>query len=223
MPPSGLAPLGLASMAAVLEQNGIDVEILDAHAERLSWKKVRGRIVHSRPDVVGVTFTTETRARGFKLVRIAKQAVPRARIVAGGPHVSFAAEDSLAHVPPLDAVCRGEGEYTLLETVESLERGKGFEGVAGISYRRHGEVIHNTPRPFIEDLDALPVPARHLLDMERYRGFEVDLPGRGKTAFTNILSSRGCPIGCCFCSGCAMWGQRFRARSPLNVSTSTHL
>jgi len=217
MPASGLPPLGLASMAAVLEQNGIDVEILDAHAERLSWKKVRNRIEHSRPDIVGVTLTTETRSRGFELIRVAKQAVPHARIMAGGPHVSFAAEDTLTHVSPLDVVCRGEGEYTLLETVESLEQGKGFEGIAGISYRHDGEVIHNAPRPFIEDLDALPVPARHLLDMKRYRGFEVDLPGRGKTAFTNIQSSRGCPIGCCFCSASAMWGKRFRARSPLLV------
>ncbi|MBN2489631.1 MAG: cobalamin-dependent protein, partial [Planctomycetes bacterium] len=178
MPPSGLPPLGLASMAAVLERNGVAAEILDAHAEQLSWRQVRGRIAQSRPDVVGVTFTTETRARGFRLVRVAKQAVPHARIVAGGPHVTFAATDSLSHVAALDAVCRGEGEYTLLEAVQALAQGRGFEGVVGISYRRHGEVVHNPPRPFLEDLDTLPLPARHLLDMARYRGFVLPVPGR---------------------------------------------
>ena len=217
MPPSGLAPLGLACMGAVLEQKGIDVEILDAHAAGLSPGEVKERLGRVKPDVVGVTFTTETRFQGFRFIRAARRALPQAWIVAGGPHVTFAAQDTLERLVDLDAVCRGEGEYTLLETVESLARGGGLEEVSGLSFRRDGQVIHNPPRPFIEDLDALPLPARHLLDMKRYDGFTVDVPGRGKIPFTNIMSSRGCPIGCCFCSTSAMWGKRFRGHSPSRV------
>jgi radical SAM superfamily enzyme YgiQ (UPF0313 family) len=217
MPTSGLAPLGLASMAAVLEQHDVAVEILDAHAQGLSLGKVRKFLQRVKPDVVGVTFTTESRGPGFRFIRAARQALPRAWIVAGGPHVTFAAQDTLGHVAELDAVCRGEGEYTLRDAVAALERGTGFKDVAGISYRQDNRVIHNPPRPFIQDLDTLPLPARHLLDMKLYERFVIDLPGRGPTRFTNLMSSRGCPIGCCFCSASAMWGQRFRARSPRKV------
>ena len=176
MPTSGLAPLGLASMAEVLEQHDVAVEILDAHAQGLSLGKVRRLLQHARPDVVGVTFTTESRRPGFRFIRAARQALPRAWIVAGSPHVTFAAQDTLDHVAELDAVCRGEGEYTLRDAIASLERGTGFKDIAGISYRQDNRVIHNPPRPFLQDLDTLPLPARHLLDMKLYERFVVDLP-----------------------------------------------
>ena len=217
MPAAGLPPLGLASLAAVLEEAGLAVEVLDAQAENLSWPRIRARLSRTVPEVVGVTFTTESRAGGFRLIREARRALPAALVLAGGPHVTFAAKDTLDHIPELDAVCRGEGEFTLLEAVRARQEGRDFADVAGLSWRREGRIVHNPPRPFITDLDALPPPARHRLPLERYAGFTLDLPDRGRTRFASLMASRGCPVGCCFCSASAMWGRRFRPRSAAAV------
>ncbi|UCH88146.1 MAG: cobalamin-dependent protein [Thermoplasmata archaeon] len=224
LPPGGfltesehmMPPLGLAYLAAILEQNEKKVEILDAHVEGLSWKDLHKKLVGSNPDIIGVTFTTETRFDGFKTIKIAKTALPNSTIIAGGPHVSLTAEDTLRHIPELDIIVRGEGENTLLNLINALESKGDFKSVQGISYRENGKIKNNPPEPFIENLDTIPFPARHLLPMDKYN-FNVDVPGKGNLPFTSIMTSRGCPFGCCFCATSEVWGRRFRGRSPQNV------
>ena len=213
---SALPSLGLGYLAAYLEKNDIRCEILDAHALRLKQWDVRRYLQESRPDVIGVTFTTENRFVGFDTIRAAKSAVPDALVIAGGPHVSSAADDALVHLPELDIVIRGEGEEALLQLVRRIEAGKDMEAVPGISYRSDGRIACN-PRPeHIRDLDRLPFPARHLMPMDRYR-YTADVPGVGKLKALNIMASRGCPFDCSFCASPRMWGRRYRARSPENV------
>lgn len=158
---SSMPPLGLLYIGAVLEKEGIEVEIVPADILKMGWSDIARKIQDGRPDIVGVTSTTENRFQSFKLVRLAKKAYPPAMTVMGGPHASMAAEDALAHIPGLDIVVRGEGEETTLDLCRALERKKdanGISQVAGITHRLNGQVISNPPRSPILNLDALPLP-----------------------------------------------------------------
>lgn len=213
---SALPSLGLGYLAAYLEQHGIECEIIDAHALQMKMPDIRKHLAESNPDIVGVTFTTENRFIGFDVIKTAKSTLPNALVIAGGPHASAAAEDTLLHIPELDLIVRGEGEQTLLNIVRQRESGGSYDDIPGLSYRSGKAVKNNPPVEFIRDLDSLPFPAWHLMPMDRYR-FTADVPGVGKLRALNIMASRGCPFDCSFCASPRMWGRRFRARSPQNV------
>ncbi len=208
--------LGVGYLAAALRRDGFPVEVVDAHVEGLAGRALARRIRDSAPGIVGVSFTTETRFEGFETAKLAREVLPDALVVAGGPHVSLAAEDTLAHVTELDGAVRGEGEETLVEVARARSSGTSLAGIAGLSFRSGGEVQHNPDRPFVADLDSLPLPARDLVPPELY-GFRLDIPGRGEVPAANMMTSRGCPYGCNFCSSRIMWGKRVRMRSPANI------
>jgi len=214
-----MPPLGLLYIGAVLEKAGIDVAIVPADILKMDWRDIERKICDDRPDIVGVTSTTENRFQSFELVRLAKKAFPQALTVMGGPHASMAAEDALAHIPDLDVVVRGEGEETTLELCRALESGKDKSGlghVAGISLRMNGQIVSNPPRCPIFDLDGLPFPAFHLVPFDKYN-FKINVPGQGFLPGVNIMTSRGCPFNCNFCATPINWGRAVRTRSPLNV------
>ena len=212
-----MPPLSLAYLSAVLERNDIDVEVLDALVEGYSWRKLRKRLSREKPDIIGINSLTESRFESFKSAKIAKESLPDSTVVMGGPHVSLCAHDTLLSVPWVDIVVRGEGEITLLEICRNLGKKIGLESVQGISYRNEdGEVIHNSPRPLIKNLDTLPFPAFHLFPLQKYN-FKLDVPGEGKLPAINVITSRGCPYGCLFCATSKMYGRRWRARTPSNV------
>lgn len=216
---SSMPPLGLLSIGAVLEREGIEVEIVPADILKLSGREIEKRIREGRPDIVGVTSTTENRFQSFDLVKRAKRAFPQALTVLGGPHASMAAEDALTHIPELDIVVRGEGEETTLDLCRALEKKRdviGISHVSGISYRSNGRIISNPPRSPIFNLDSLPFPAFHLIPFEKYN-FRVEVPGRGLLPAINIMTSRGCPFNCNFCATPINWGREVRTRSPRNV------
>ncbi|OGD22844.1 MAG: radical SAM protein [Candidatus Aminicenantes bacterium RBG_16_63_16] len=216
---STMPPLGLLYIGAVLEKAGVDVEIVPADVLKLDWAGIRRKIEADRPDIVGVTSTTENRFQSFRLVKIAREAAPGAVTVIGGPHASMAAEDTLAHIPELDVVVRGEGEMTTLDLVRALDRSRppgGITHVAGISYRRDGRVVSNPPRSPITNLDGLPFPAFHLVPFDKYN-FTIDVPGRGPLPAVNIMTSRGCPFNCNFCATPINWGRAVRVRTTDNV------
>jgi len=222
---SSMPPLGLLYIGAVLEKEGADVGIVPADVLGLKERGVASRIREERPDIVGVTSTTENRFQSFKLIRLARKAHPGALTVMGGPHASMAAEDTLAHIPELDLIVRGEGEITTLELFRAFEKAGGdrerlrplLSGIDGISYRdADGRVVTNPPRAPVLDLDALPFPAFHLVPFEKYN-FRIEVPGRGPLQAVNIMASRGCPFDCNFCATPINWGRHVRMRSPENV------
>lgn len=210
---SATAPnMGLAYIAAVVEQAGYDISILDANALKLSHDQVVEELRRLQPDVVGVTATTTTLTDALATVRAAREALPEVRTVMGGIHVSRFPEETLADCPELDIVCIGEGEFTWVELLEVLEERASLSKVKGIAYRSPRKGIRMTePRPCVEDLDALPLPARHLLPLERYES--AGRPHR--TA--SIVSSRGCPFGCRFCAAPFIAGRRYRVRSAQSL------
>ena len=211
-----MPPLGLASLATVLREAGFAVEVIDAHIEELSWRGLRGRLRECKADVLGVTFTTETRFHGFRAIREARRALPDAHIVAGGPHATLACEDTLPGVPDLDIIVHGEGEKTIVELGQALQTGAALSAVKGISFRKDDTLVHNPPQPPIEDLDSLPIADRRLLAWDKYN-FCLDVPGEGLVPAANMFTSRGCPFGCHFCSSSAFWGKCVRTHSVARV------
>ena len=204
-----MPPLGLGWMAAVLEKAGHDVAILDAHAERIDLDHLAGRLDElGRFDMVGITATTALINNALEIARIIKVHMPQSPVVLGGVHPTVLPDESLAE-PAVDLVVRGEGEQTILE----LAGQEPLENIDGISYRRDGTVCHNPERTLIEKLDTLPIPAYHLLPMDKYYpavGAVKRLPAG------SMLTTRGCPGRCTFCY--RIFGQRLRVRSGRNVA-----
>jgi anaerobic magnesium-protoporphyrin IX monomethyl ester cyclase len=211
-----MPPLGVLYLAAVLEEAGIEVDVVPADVLGYSWRDVARRISDFSPHILGATTTTENRFDSFRLARIAKGLDPGIVTVLGGPHISMARHDTLIHIPEVDVAVVGEGERTLLELVQAVESGNGLEGVAGIYHRAKGEVRSTAPRKRIEDLDSLPFPARHLVPVDKYN-FRVRVPGGRSLRAQNIITSRGCPFDCYFCATPVNWGRRVRGYSPQRV------
>ncbi len=202
--------LGIGYVSAVLEENGHKVKIMDPNAEELSYKDIISKIKEFQPDLVGITFTTENRFEAFELAKVIKKSLSEVKIVLGGPHVWRTADDTLRHLDCIDFIVRGEGEFTTLELVEALEKGKDLKEVYGLSFRlKDGTIIHNEDRGLIENIDEIPLPARHLYPMEKYNYYIYD-PEKGRRRTLNLITSRGCPFNCVFCATPANWGRKVR-------------
>jgi anaerobic magnesium-protoporphyrin IX monomethyl ester cyclase len=202
------ALLGLGYLAAVLEKNKYQVDVIDCQLLKLSLKDFRSEISKRQPNIVGVTSSTLTYQSALKLIKIVKEACPDCITIAGGPHVTFWDDKALEECPELDIVVRREGEITMLEIVQKIEADKSYDDVLGTTVRKEGKIVKNPDRPYIEDLDGLPFPARHLWPMERLREYEDIL---------YLATSRGCVYWCEFCTTVRMHGRKYRMRSPKNV------
>ncbi|MBF0625703.1 MAG: cobalamin-dependent protein [Magnetococcales bacterium] len=205
-------PLGLAYLAAVLLQNGRQTAILDLPMARLGHEDVLARIRKDQPDWVGLTCTTMNFPRTEALARDIKQRFPDLPIVVGGPHVTYTAATLLRDPQsPFDVVVRGEAEDVIADLDLALTGADWRERAArvpGVCLRIDGQVSLSPRTSLIADLNSLPRPARHLLPMERYRRYQPHTP---------VITSRGCPFTCHFCSAGQMQGSKFRFRSPDNI------
>lgn len=203
-------PLGIAYLGAVAEQAGHQVTVVDCQAEKLTYETFKSRIAQIPSDVIGVTATTLLYKSAMKLITIAKQVQPHAVTMLGGSHGTFWDTNALNEYPALDIVVRREGETTFIELLDKLQAKTSLSNVLGITFRnKDGKIIQTPDRPYIENLDALPFPAHHLLPLE-------SLKRMGKILFP-LISSRGCVYWCDFCSTVRMFGRGYRMRSPKNV------
>lgn len=202
-------PLGIGYLAAVLEENQYEVDVIDCQAREFPFDKFKSEISKRRPDVVGLTSTTLTYKSALNIVKIAKEVCPECLTIIGGCHVTFWDSEALKESPYLDVVVRKEGEKTLLDLLERWQSGKAYQDVLGITFRKNGEIIRNPDRPCIENLDDLPFPAFHLWPLERLRKY-------GNVIFP-VMTSRGCTFWCEFCTAVRMFGRRYRMRSSENV------
>ncbi|MEM2958195.1 MAG: radical SAM protein [Candidatus Jordarchaeaceae archaeon] len=190
-------PLGLCYLAAVLEREGFEVQILDLLVSRFSLKKIADKMREYKPEIVGAGPITISYPNALRALEVCKKF--GATTVMGGCHVTFYDREALREAPYLDIVVRGEGEYTLLDIV----RGRDLKDIDGITYREDGEIIQNPPRKFIENLDELPFPAKHLLPLSKYRAYKTGCA---------MMTGRGCPYSCTFCVGGKMVGKKPRFR-----------
>lgn len=210
-----MPPLGIAWIAAVLRENGFkDVNLIDSVINNYSNEDVVDLLKKYKPDIIGVSFGTQNRFYAFDLIRLIKNNFPNTPIVAGGPHPTLTADDILKNIPEVDIVVRGEGELTTFDLVKTIDEKGDLKNVLGISFRAEdSRIIHNNNREPIQDLDSLPMPARDLLPIDKYR---QTIPLSDKIC-TSIISARGCPYNCVYCSTAEQWGHRIRHRSADNI------
>jgi anaerobic magnesium-protoporphyrin IX monomethyl ester cyclase len=200
-------PLGLAYLAGALEAAGVSVQILDLVVMPKNATTLSEALNGFQPDMVGVTAVTMSVETAFALVREVKALAPEVLTVMGGPHVTFSTEATLAAVPALDVIVRGEGERTLLDLLAESDPGR-WGRIPGLAFRENGEIRHTPWREPETDLGRLPDPARHGLPLGRYRTLGMPV---------SVTTSRGCPFQCAFCVGRRMVGARVRYRPPLRV------
>jgi anaerobic magnesium-protoporphyrin IX monomethyl ester cyclase len=212
---SPLPPLSLSYLAGVLIQEGIEVRILDYLVTGYNPGKLRRELEKYRPQLVGATCVTLNYPIARRMLKVCKDFDPRIFTVIGGPHVTFALKETLLQSPWIDAIVIGEGERTLVELSRVVEEGKDIHNVPGIALADGDMVVKTPPRVRIDNLDRLPSPARKLLPMARYRALGTPC---------TVITSRGCPFNCIFCSGRRMFGPKVRFRSPgLVVDEIEHL
>ena len=207
-------PLGLASMAAVLAEEGaVEVDILDAWGLGMGLEKFAAAVRARRPDLIGITGYTTTIVQALSAAERAKTARPEAAVVMGGPHPSIY-PDEIMSFPQVDYLIRGEGELSFAALTKKLADGDtALADIPGLTRRVDGEIAHNDGCGFVPDLTALPPPARDKLPMSIYR------PAAGayrRTPVTSMITSRGCPFNCTFCSK-AIFGGTVRFRTPVQV------
>ncbi len=204
-----LPPLGLTSLGTVLTAEGHEVEIIDAAARGIGEGKLLEEAGKFSPELVGITSTTCGYERVRDLLPKLRENLPRTRLVLGGPHLTALPRETMEECPDLDIGVIGEGEVTIEDAVEAIEAGRSLASTAGLIFRDGPEIVRTPDRPFLEDLDKLPLPDRSLLgDTSVYR--PTPLRGFGRT--TSMVTSRGCPLGCTYCDQ-SVFGSRWRGFS----------
>jgi len=219
-------PLGLMCLAAYLREHGKKVDIFDAFQGKgnvldegqfywsgLSREEIKNKLLALKPSIVGITCMFTMHSKGaHDVAKIVKKTLPKALVVFGGSHPS-ALPDWVLQDTNVDIVVIGEGEVTLMEIVEKYERGEDIFSIPGTAVRRNGHFFMNPERPFIEDLDSLPLPARDMVDINIY----LYEPYRTKFAMKpprlNIMTTRGCTGRCVFCSIHSIWRHTCRGFS----------
>ncbi len=224
-------PLGLAYLAAVAEQSGHSVKILDTIVEGFNFRIDQGRFIriglpeeaikreirNFQPDVVGITCPFTLMDEEMRRVAsIVKKVTSDTLVVVGGAHPSsmpqYVIQDG-----NIDFVVIGEGERIFSELIQTIDQGEECTKIKGLLFKSDGKIIETGRRAFIEDLDSLPYPARHLLSIEKYIQLGQAHGSQKRKRYTPMVTSRGCPGRCVFCSIHTVWGHKWRARSPENV------
>ncbi len=204
-------PMGLALIAAVLEKEGHQVTVVDANVLGLQPEEIVYRVTDA--DVVGLTAMTPTVNTAASIAHYIKQANSNSTVILGGAHAILLPEETLATIPEVDVIVRGEGEETIIDLLRALEHKQPLSKIQGISYRRDGKVISTDARSAIVDLDSLPFLAYHLLPM---RGYRPHPPHGRALPFAAIITSRGCPYRCSYCSK-PVFGDNYRGQSSKRV------
>ncbi len=231
------APTSLLYLASVLEANGHEVVIYDSLIDfdltKVSpdkagiyhigapWSRLAATAAEHQPDVVGITNPfSDFAAYAIRAAEAVRSKLPEVPIIVGGPHGTSSPQTFLYDGSPVNYVIRGEGERSVIALLAALGGAGKPKEVAGLSYRGAGSPASNPMPPFIDDLDELPLPAYHLVDMERYfaivrQGFpsrlSFEYPGSDREV--SLFTSRGCPFKCTFCGNHLHMGRKWRWHS----------
>ncbi len=212
------APLGIAYVAAYLEEKGFKVGIVDAPALNMGVEEIIKCVENEKPAAVGISALTPNFHRAAELAEKIKEECPKTLVILGGQHATIMKDKILREHRCFDIVVYGEGELTACELMELVKKRKlsaeHLKKVKGIVFRNRNKIEITKPREPIQNLDSLPFPARHLLPMDRY----LPMPNHYKRKpVANMITIRGCPFQCTFCSAKAAFGQKRRYLSPERV------
>src|SRR3989344_8725065 len=203
-----MVPISLPSIAAVLLKNGFAVKIFDCIADDISFGKLEDILAMENPllaivNVATMTFDIDKKTAGL----CRKLKIPCAAV---GMHVTTIPDDALKN-SDFDFAIRGEPELISLNLANALYNKKDLKEVKGISFKKNEKIMHNPDEKLIENLDDLPFPARDLLNNEKY------IEPLTQEPYTLVITGRGCPFNCIFCTANRYYGKRQRIRSPNNI------
>jgi len=225
-------PLGIAYLAAVLK-DVCEVRVLDASVEGyrneervgdrflrygLSFDEIERRIREMNPDLVGISCIFSSQFQNTVEVALrAKKVNPDLITVVGGSHPTFLAEECLRQ-GGIDFIVKGEGEFALRDLMEAIRKGRGVETIPGLAWQEDGRYCESGIRPAAPNLDEIPFPARDLFPLDKYDRISSPMGSvYRQRPFMNLITSRGCPYRCNFCSSTNFWGNQYRVRSAGNV------
>lgn len=207
-----MPPTGLLQIAACLEQAGFSVKLFDTPAFKIAVPDVKQYLIDnysdSPPRFIGLTGSSVLIKYAYETAKVCKEVFPNVKIIFGGYHASSLPDEVISN-EFVDFVVRDEGEFAFVEILQS----KDSKDILGLTYKdNHGNIIHNKPRGYLPDLNVLPMPAYHLLSMDKY------FPAVGtykRLPAISMVVSRGCPGKCTFCY--QPYGTMLRQRSPENI------
>src|SRR6266853_3197301 len=216
-----LAPVGILSLAAVLEAKGLQPEVVDLNRVYYEWQQKSKRNQDSSKadfcsfagdyfaardfDLFGFSTVCSSYPLTLRIAAEVKQVYPKSTVVLGGPQASVVDIATMRAFPWIDLVVRGEAEQTLPALVDALGGDGALDAVPGITFRQRNDIVRNPAAPLVADLDALPFPAFHLFpDVRHCRHFPLEL-------------GRGCPFSCTFCSTNDFFRRNFRLKSPAQM------
>ena len=202
-----LPPTDLMYMAAIAQNLGYECKIKDYSLKNETIEDFKADISEFNPDYLIINTTTPTLENDLAICETFKQICPNSITIAKGAHFLSFNTQVLDEFSDLDLIIRGEPEFTLKEILE----GKNYSDIQGLTYRNDKIAVNNPERPFIENLDEIPYPARHLVDNSIYTR-----PDNGKVQAV-IKVSRGCPFHCFFCLATPVSGRKVRMRSVQNI------
>ena len=219
-------PLGALYLGSVLEKEGHNVEVIDLLAEKFPTDTIRKIIPSS--DAIGMTTYSsayqETLKGGYytyaykesaEITKFVKEIDPKLPIVIGGPHCTVQPKKCLDEISSADISVEGDGEHIISDLVKALQGKEKLSDIPGIYFRQDNQIKKGKPAKIIENLDEIPFPARHLIDKYDYT---KNLKKHNfKPKFTTIITGRGCPFNCSFCTRNALGYKIFRKRSVENV------
>ncbi|UCH71155.1 MAG: cobalamin-dependent protein, partial [Candidatus Bathyarchaeota archaeon] len=200
--------MGLGYIAGCLKQHNVSVDLVDCTF--LSEGEALEKIRRSDPDIIGVYSMFSMKNKALQMARLLRENCEV--LIAGGPLPSLNPKDFLQD---FDVIVIGEGEDTMLDLVHSLKNDTDLSRVRGIAYREKGkgDIRFTSPRGFIQNLDSIPLPARELFDNQAYKDYYSKKFGY---TITSMITSRGCPFNCDFCSQ-PIFGNKFRTSSAANI------
>ena len=225
--PASYPSTGLSYIYSYLKQNNYNCKIYDLAYDSL--EKIKKILIREKADIIGITNLTEGRYNAFKLFKLIRKIEKDTIVIFGGHHPTYMCDQLLENFN-IDFIVLGEGERKMLNLIRAINNEIPLESVEGIAYKRNGEIIKNLSKKdyFIKDLDILPFPfSEDQIELLRIyypsikiipqQGNNVSLYRNEYKRSIGIISSRGCPFNCQFCSTTLFWGTRYRFRSPKNV------
>ncbi|MDP3183360.1 MAG: radical SAM protein [Desulfobaccales bacterium] len=227
-----LPPVGLGYLASVIESMGIEVRIFDALVRGwdqeeevndeiirigLTDREIEDYLGDFNPDLVGINCQFSRQYKMYHhIFALIKKINPECITVAGGAHATVCPEEVLAD-PCCDFVLVGEGEDSFKELILALIKETNIETIDGLGWKANGKLNINEKRKWITDLDSISFPAYHLMELDRYFGIKFSHGERHRDRYAPIVTSRGCPAKCTFCTARMVWGNKYRMRSVDNV------
>lgn len=202
-------PLGLMYIASYLKENSnCDIKIIDAVADKMTHEQLYQSVLKYNPDVVGIISHTHNLVDVCIVAKNCKRINDKILVCLGGPHVNVYPKESISF-DYVDFVVLGEGERTFTELIKVIESKGNYCDVKGLIFKKDGNIVETDERLDISNLDEIPFPLRSLIDSDKY----YSILGKNKV-MTTLISSRGCPYRCSFCSTPK---GKYRMRSPGNI------